>query len=248
MKKYNFRSLALVSLILVFTMCAKEEQVTDDPAPVAAFTFTGDDMPAPQKVFFTNASTNALTYIWDFGDGDLSQLESPSHIYQQGGSYKVSLYAVKGDRQHIVTKTVVIHNRPHQVKMSQLTLTDYPEKDNGVSWDTDSPPDVFYRITNYIGSVLFTSEVISDLPVTGLPANYTQDLPFTFEGLNTVYLIKFYDYDDTLSYGYLGSYYFTMNLFVPADGSGYPSELEFNSSGSPVKFRLAVDWIYEDYR
>lgn len=242
MKKHNFSLLALVSLILVFTMCAKEEQVTDDPAPVAAFTFTGDQMPAPQKVLFTNASTNAHSYIWDFGDGEQSGVESPSHIYQQGASYTVSLTAIKGERQHTVTKTVVIHNRPQQVNMNQLTLLEYPETDNGVSWDTDSPPDVFYRITNYIGSLLFTSEVIPDMPVTALPAAYTRDLPFTFDGLNTVYLIKFYDYDDTLSYAYMGSYYFTMNLFVPADGSGYPSELLFDATSSPVKFKLAVDW------
>jgi PKD repeat protein len=246
MKKTTFNFLALASMSLVLTMCAKDEQVTNDTDPVAAFTFTGGDMPAPHKVVFTNTSTNATSYLWDFGDSEQSNQVSPSHIYEEGGSYTVSLIAYKNDRQQTVSKTVVVNNRPNRVKMSRLTLTEYPENNDTVSWDDDSPPDVFYRIANYIGTVYHTSEVITDLPLTSLPADFTQDMPFTFDGINTSYVIRFYDYDDTLSYTYMGGYYFSMGLFVPDDGSGYPAELVFDATGSPVKFTLSVEWINEE--
>jgi gliding motility-associated-like protein len=46
---------------------------------------------------FTNTSTNAFAYVWDFGDGNTSTDINPIHTYQQTGTYQVSLtmgYAV----------------------------------------------------------------------------------------------------------------------------------------------------------
>ncbi|TNF47520.1 MAG: PKD domain-containing protein, partial [Bacteroidetes bacterium] len=44
-------------------------------------------------VFFTNNSTNASSYLWDFGDGSTSTDFSPWHSYAQSGSYTVTLTA-----------------------------------------------------------------------------------------------------------------------------------------------------------
>jgi PKD repeat protein len=46
---------------------------------------------APLLVDFYNTSTNAITYLWDFGDGSTSILENPSHTYVNPGNYNVSL-------------------------------------------------------------------------------------------------------------------------------------------------------------
>lgn len=42
-------------------------------------------------VEFTNHSFNGVSYLWDFGDGDTSTLENPTHTYQNSGTYHVSL-------------------------------------------------------------------------------------------------------------------------------------------------------------
>ncbi len=47
----------------------------------------------PVGVSFTNVSTNASAYFWDFGDSNYSTLENPSHTYNQYGSFNVRLTA-----------------------------------------------------------------------------------------------------------------------------------------------------------
>ncbi|MCB9080579.1 MAG: PKD domain-containing protein [Lewinellaceae bacterium] len=42
-------------------------------------------------VKFTNTSTNAFDYLWDFGDGQTSTEESPMHTYAEQGNYTVTL-------------------------------------------------------------------------------------------------------------------------------------------------------------
>lgn len=66
------------------------------PAPVADFTFVASDL----DVTFTNASTNAATYSWDFGDGTAANTEeSPMHTYATGGDFTVTLTATTPDNQ-----------------------------------------------------------------------------------------------------------------------------------------------------
>lgn len=68
--------------------------VTIQPRPVANFNFTPLYGEAPLDVTFTNLSTGAATYLWQFGDGGNSTLVSPVHTYGTNGNYDVSLTAV----------------------------------------------------------------------------------------------------------------------------------------------------------
>lgn len=62
------------------------------PAPVAAFTASIVSGIAPVTVYFTDQSTNGPTsWQWDFGDGNSSDLQNPSHTYQNPGSFTVEL-------------------------------------------------------------------------------------------------------------------------------------------------------------
>lgn len=45
------------------------------------------------EVTFTSTSDNADTYLWDFGDGNTSASQDPSHTYTDAGTYLVSLTA-----------------------------------------------------------------------------------------------------------------------------------------------------------
>ncbi|WP_194778115.1 PKD domain-containing protein [Pararhodonellum marinum] len=45
-------------------------------------------------VFTNNSFGNILSYYWDFGDGNSSTQESPTHIYQEEGEFEVKLQVV----------------------------------------------------------------------------------------------------------------------------------------------------------
>lgn len=58
-------------------------------------------------VDFTDTSSGALTWLWDFGDGTTSTLQNPSHTYASDGNYDVTLY-IENDilSWNNITKTV----------------------------------------------------------------------------------------------------------------------------------------------
>ncbi|HRF38461.1 MAG TPA: PKD domain-containing protein, partial [Saprospiraceae bacterium] len=58
--------------------------------PVANFNVQGE-VCVNTSVPFSNASCNATTYLWNFGDGTTSTLQNPSHTYATPGNYTVSL-------------------------------------------------------------------------------------------------------------------------------------------------------------
>ena len=61
--------------------------------PTAAFSGDPRSGDHPLEVQFTNLSTGATSYLWDFGDGQTSNAENPSHTYTSPGAYTVKLVA-----------------------------------------------------------------------------------------------------------------------------------------------------------
>lgn len=74
--------------VVVFDSLAKWNIGTMDPT--ADFSFVED---INNEVHFTNLSTWARSWNWEFGDGNNSDLENPSHTYAGPGTYTVSLTA-----------------------------------------------------------------------------------------------------------------------------------------------------------
>jgi PKD repeat protein len=66
-------------------------------APVASFTATPTSGVAPLGVQFTDTSTGVPTsWLWTFGDGTTSTVQSPLHTYTSAGTYSVTLKASNG--------------------------------------------------------------------------------------------------------------------------------------------------------
>jgi len=81
------------------------------PLPVAAFTAAPTNGWSPLTVNFTNASTNAASYVWNFGDGTTSTSVNPVHTYTatNSGPYTVTLQAIN----YGVTNSKTIFNCIH---------------------------------------------------------------------------------------------------------------------------------------
>lgn len=76
----------------------KELPVTVNPEVTADFTASLLSGCQPLSVDFSNLSTNAHTYLWEFGDGGSSSQENPGHVFENQNyatpqTYMVSLYA-----------------------------------------------------------------------------------------------------------------------------------------------------------
>lgn len=69
------------------------------PVPNADFSFNPNNQCAGTNINFNNNSTGtqgSTTYNWNFGDGNTSNQQNPSHTYAAGGSYNVTLTVTNG--------------------------------------------------------------------------------------------------------------------------------------------------------
>jgi PKD repeat protein len=102
--------------------------VTNPPSLVANFTSAPTNGLAPLTVWFTNQSSGATNYIWDFGDGKTSWSVNPSNTYTNSGSYTVQLTAVGPGGSNVLVRTnyILARSRPaHYVSLSGASIAPY---------------------------------------------------------------------------------------------------------------------------
>lgn len=76
--------------------------------PVAAFSETNND---PSFDFVDGSTTTGVvTYAWDFGDGNTSTQQNPTHTYVDNGTYTVTLIVTDDCGVDTVTTTVTVNN------------------------------------------------------------------------------------------------------------------------------------------
>ncbi|MEM9548083.1 MAG: PKD domain-containing protein [Bacteroidota bacterium] len=80
--------------------------VTD--VPITSFEYFDDIL----TVDFTNTTVEGTTYAWDFGDGNTSTEESPSHTYDAEGMYTVKLTATNSCGTTESMQTLMVNALP----------------------------------------------------------------------------------------------------------------------------------------
>lgn len=81
--------------------------VTVSSVPVSAFNFNANGL----QVDFIDQSSGTITdWEWDFGDGNFSTAQNPSHTYAAPGQYTVCLTAYNGDcgQESCIVLTVIV--------------------------------------------------------------------------------------------------------------------------------------------
>ncbi len=98
--KYSSSFAAFDNVDLDYTegIIENENYVSDDCVyqtsvilPVSFFTYTIGDPGAQTIVSFDEMSENAISWAWDFGDGNTSTEWNPEHAYDEDGTYTVCL-------------------------------------------------------------------------------------------------------------------------------------------------------------
>jgi gliding motility-associated-like protein len=85
--------------------------VTVHPSPIANFNGPFEGC-TPITAGFINASINSTDYLWNFGDGSSSSLQNPVHVYNQDGSFNVSLIAKNASCADTLLKKAVVTAYP----------------------------------------------------------------------------------------------------------------------------------------
>ena len=100
-KSFIFAFVAVVAMIAA--SCQPKVE-----APKARFTAVVDGL----VVTFTNASKDAESYAWDFGDGSaVSAEENPVHTYAEAGTYTVVLTAKNKGGENKASQAVVVEKK-----------------------------------------------------------------------------------------------------------------------------------------
>lgn len=124
------------------------QAITVYPAATAAFTHNGVPGCAPMPVDFVNGSTGAVSYFWDFGDGNTSVATNPTHLFPNQSLfiniYTVTLIATSANGcTDTVTDDIVVYPEPNfgfttlpDSGCSPLTVT-FPSVIGAVSYQWD---------------------------------------------------------------------------------------------------------------
>ena len=139
----NLYKLFALSFIVAFAFSCKDDEL---PLPVADFTTDPGVPEVGVPIMFENLTLNAASYIWDFGDDSDPVADiSPSHTYDEAGTYTVVLTATTQDGQSIPFAQEI------DVKERLLTgfiVNAFPTMNGDVEWDPleTNPDSVFADI------------------------------------------------------------------------------------------------------
>ena len=164
MKKYLNLSVVLVSsIVLLLTQCKKSEIELVGSESKAEFSFVqlpaSDTLPFPVDVAFTNNSTEAFLYQWNFGDNSsFSSERSPLHTYSAGGTFNVTLTTVGTFGNNSITKVISVTDACQNEFFNKLTNCSYGEW----TWSTDNDA---IKIINSDGTTVFSSSPAADCQV-----------------------------------------------------------------------------------
>jgi gliding motility-associated-like protein len=172
---HNFPDTGTYSITLVMvdtTACNNPDSVTKTIHFQKLLVDAAIDMPDSlclgAGVTFANGSTNGITYIWNFGDGDTAMTSNPYHVYDSTGIYTVTVIAINDNAcNHSDTASKNIKVKAHAiadfsytpvipVPNSPITFVNHSQNatsylwgfgDGGSSEDTD--PVHMYKKTGY---------------------------------------------------------------------------------------------------
>ena len=141
------------------------------PVPKASFTYTTQ---APLTVIFSNKSTNATTYEWDFGDGSTSTDKNPTHRYSTAQSYMVTLVAKNANGSSEYRETIKLTAPKVYVK--------------GIEYETIGQQNKYYKSVceddDFFSNTWWNTSYTPLLNDSKLPYQYIFSSPVELTGLD----------------------------------------------------------------
>jgi gliding motility-associated-like protein len=198
--------------------------------PIAAFSANNVHPCLYAPVTFTNTSSGGIVYShWDFGDGDTSNVTSPSHFYTTLGTYTVKLTVYDS---HGCSKTVV---SPGLINVTKPTAA------FSMSDSVSVCPPLF---VNFINTSIGAATQAWDFGDGGTSAVVSPSNMYILSGFYPVQLIvtSTWGCKDTVThpvniFGYAGAF-----SYLPLQGCA-PLAVHFTATLSNVPF---ITWDFSD--
>jgi len=124
--KYIAGCLLLAGFVFALQACKKNAEV-----PVKDVVFT--DVVKSYVVTFNNATTDAKSYKWDFGDSTSSTDASPVHTYIKKGKFVATLYATLNNGKTINGSTIINVSKSSPILLNDNSLADWDTISNVVT-------------------------------------------------------------------------------------------------------------------
>ncbi len=129
--------------------------------PTAAFSISGN-LDVTQPITFTDQSTNAAAWFWDFGDGQTDTSENPTHTYTAMKNYTVKLsVTTSAGCSASKSNSVSITTGIQDPETDGITLYPNPVSTQGfqVVVDQNNLNQASISLLNSLGQVIFIQDI-----------------------------------------------------------------------------------------
>lgn len=143
---------------------------------------------SPATISFINTGWNGTSWNWDFGDGNFSTQQNPSHTYTNPGTYNVTLIATGagnciGADTTVINSAVIVNNVPGPIPASCSPATSAYCCNNGIieahfntiNWISNDAIDNYSDFTCADSTQLIAGDPYLLSVKTGGVANTTDD-------------------------------------------------------------------------
>ncbi len=129
--------------------------------PKANFSYTDSSQ---QYILFTNTSSNATKFYWNFGDGDTSNAKHPTHLYKQPGKYQVMLISFNCNSVDSLIKSITIGTSGIHKLFNSIEFSLSPNPTiTSLYINIHSGSNYSYKILNLLGQEILSGK-LSDTP------------------------------------------------------------------------------------
>ncbi len=164
------------------------EVAGEGETPLAGFTTSSSEInlaEQPGEISFTNESSGAVSWLWDFGDGAFSTEENPVHTYVDTGYFQVTLTVFGNDGcsssigESIVVVEDAVLTDEGALARSGNSLSVYPNPAREMlylAFRLARPAPAVYYLTDLLGrpvlhgQVQLAGEETLEVSLAGLPA------------------------------------------------------------------------------
>ncbi len=129
------------------------DAIITNQEPIADFTYSGE-----YQIGFTSTSTNEDSYLWDFGDGNISTEKNPTYDYSENGFYDVKLVVENDCGKDSITKNIQITTLGMNNIISNNNIEVYPNPTTGnlyVKYKNNESCNI--RLFNSLGKLVYSN-------------------------------------------------------------------------------------------